>query len=151
MVRLYKLSAEAVVCTAQRTIHRLDGSKMPVIDTWNDGKTNVDTSCLFLTRPAFPVLANWVLMPPRLGPVCDRIYWHGIRNKGYGTAHASEPTVRFRSLYKVHYDILGEPAPAGAKTSEEVDEPIAWLNNLPDGLGAAVRLGRKFPGCGLSR
>jgi glycosyltransferase involved in cell wall biosynthesis len=131
MVELYTRS-DAVVCTASRTIHRWDGSLMPVIDTWNDGVNNVDTSCLFLTRLAFPLVSNWAMMPPKLGPVCDRIYWQSIQKQATPTSHAPAPTVCFRSLYKVHYEILGEPAPRGAKSSEDVDKPIEWFNNLPD-------------------
>jgi glycosyltransferase involved in cell wall biosynthesis len=131
MVDLHEQSG-AVVCTAQRTIHRLDGSQMALVDTWSDGATNTDTNCMFVTRPAFPLLSLWSLMAPQLGPICDRIYWATIKNRKHATAHTATPSVRFRSLYKVHYDILGEAAPPGAKTGGEIDDSIKWLRSLPE-------------------
>jgi hypothetical protein len=131
MLDLYTKSA-ALICTARRTIHRMDGSMMPVTDLWSDGDANTDTNCMFLTRPAFPLLSTWVKIPPELGAICDRIYWSSIKQNAFRTAHAAIPTVRFRSLYQVHYDFIKEPAPLGAKSSEDVNKPILWLRGLPD-------------------
>ncbi|MBL4720250.1 MAG: glycosyltransferase [Alphaproteobacteria bacterium] len=130
MVRLHEETG-AAICTAGRTIHRLDGSTMALTDTWSDGVKNTDTSCMFITRPGFPLLPLWSLMAPQLGPICDRIYWSTIKGRALSTAQAATPTVRFRSLYKVHYDILGEPAPEGAKTGDEINQSIAWLRSQP--------------------
>ena len=61
----------AAVCTAGRSIHRLDGSLMYVDAHESDGQKHVDTSCLFLTRAAFRVLPVWAMMPPQLAPAGD--------------------------------------------------------------------------------
>ena len=109
----------AVVCTAGRTINRLDGSLMYVDKKENNGTRHVDTSCLFLTRPAFRLTPLWALMPRELGPNCDRVFWQAVCARQLAHAHSPEPTVAFRTQYDVHYSNIGETPPEGAKTVEE--------------------------------
>ncbi len=61
MVRLHQETG-AVVCTATRTLHRLDGSLM-FVDRESDGDKHADTNCMFFTRALFKLLPLWVMMP----------------------------------------------------------------------------------------
>jgi hypothetical protein len=125
-------AGRAAVCTATRTIHRLDGSLMYTDLHDSNGRDHVDTSCLFLTRSAFSVLPIWAMMPAQLGPVGDRIFWGAIRGRGYATAHCSEPTVAFRTQYQVHYQAIGELPPPGSKSNAESTKvAYAWWTSLP--------------------
>jgi glycosyltransferase involved in cell wall biosynthesis len=123
----------AAVCTASRSIHRWDGSLM-YIDTHEcNGKSHVDTSCLFLTRAAYRVLPIWAMMPSQLGPICDTIIWQAIQARQLPTAHQNRPTVAFRTQYQVHYQNIGEPAPADVKSNEaSTGQAARWWHSLPE-------------------
>jgi glycosyltransferase involved in cell wall biosynthesis len=119
----------AVVCTAGRTMHRLDGSYM-FDDDKNDGRKHVDTSCFFLTRPALPVIARWGLMPRELGGICDTIYLNSIRSFKLSHAHEPTPTLCFRTTYEADYHRLGEPLPAESKLLADTNKPFYWFKSL---------------------
>ncbi len=130
MVALHQ-SSGADVCTAGRTINRLDGSLMYVDKTENDGERFVDTSCLFLTRKAFKLTPYWAMMPKELSPVCDRIFWHAICARPLARAHNAEPTVGFSTQYECHYRNIGEKPPTGAKKVDETTA-LSW-NEMVEG------------------
>jgi glycosyltransferase involved in cell wall biosynthesis len=131
MVKLH-LHTEAMVCTATRTIHRIDGSMMYTDHFESDGRTHVDTSCLFLTRSGFGIVPLWAMMPAQLGPLCDRVVWHAIIARGFSHAHNPEPTVAFRTQYQVHYRNIGEPPPPGTKSNaESTGQAACWWQSQP--------------------
>lgn len=132
MVALHR-STWAAVCSATRTIHRLDGARM-FQDQESDGARHIDTSCLFLTRMAFVVLPVWAMMPPQFGPICDRVIWAWLRTHRFVTAHNPIPTVAFRSQYQVHYQSIGEAPPPGAKSNAQSTELAMrwWRSQSPD-------------------
>jgi glycosyltransferase involved in cell wall biosynthesis len=131
MVNLQRESG-AAVCTAARTIHRLDGSLMYVDHHDSDGDGHVDTSCMFFAKPAFRLLPVWAMMPRQLGPICDTIMWQAIGARGLKTAHSRNPTVAFRTQYQVHYQNIGEKPPTGAKSNEEsTGQAHQWWRSLP--------------------
>jgi glycosyltransferase involved in cell wall biosynthesis len=134
MVSLHRQTG-APVCTASRTIHRLDGSLMYADKHECDGRQHVDTSCMFFTRAAFPLLPIWAMMPVQLGPIGDTVMWRSIQGRRIATAHNSKPTVAFRTQYQVHYGNIGEIAPPGTKSNDEsTGRAIAWWNSLPEGV-----------------
>jgi hypothetical protein len=131
MVNLHQRTG-AAVCTAGRSIHRLDGSLMYVDAHESDGQKHVDTSCLFLTRTAFRVLPVWAMMPPQLAPAGDMVFWQAILARKLSHAHNRQPTVAFRTQYQVHYQNIGEPAPAGTKANADTTGAAdRWWASLP--------------------
>lgn len=131
MIRLHRETG-AAVCTASRTIHRLDGSLMFRDEKECDGVNHVDTSCYFITRAAFRVLPIWALMPPELGPIGDRVVWQSIVARRMRRAHHPEPTVAFRTQYQVHYLSRGETPPPNAKTNaDSTGRAFRWWSSLP--------------------
>jgi hypothetical protein len=131
----------APVCTAGRTIHRLDGSFMYVDTAASDGDKFIDTSCLCIFRPAFDLLPLWGLMPARFGPICDRVMWTAVRSRKVKTAHSAEPTVAFRSQYACDYILCGETPPPGAKQSDAVTLVADEFNALPEQLRMSLLCG----------
>ena len=103
---------EVDVCFARRKLHRVDGSLMYEDDS-SDGKLFVDSSCYFVTRPAFGALQVWGAMPRTLWGVCDRVFFAALGARGHSTAIASVPTVAYRTRWPAHYAKLGETPPAG--------------------------------------
>jgi hypothetical protein len=132
MVQLQQQTG-ADVCTATRSLHRPDGSLMFIDEHESDGKKFVDTSCYFLNRSAFRVLPVWAMMPQQLALICDTVFWQAIQARQFRLAHHPQPTVAFRTTYQVHYQLIGEPPPAGSKTNEEsTGRSIRWWNSQPE-------------------
>ena len=130
MIDLHRRTG-AAVCTATRSIHRLDGSLMYVDTHECDGKNHVDTNCLFLTRTAFRVLPVWAMMPQQLYWYGDRIFWQALLARGLATAHHPQPTVAYRTPHQAHYRNIGEPAPPGTKSNEGFEQSLCWWRQLP--------------------
>ncbi len=129
MIKLHQQTG-AAVCTASRTIHRLDGSLMGA-DGEYDKYNLVDTSCFFFTRPAFRLLPAWAMMPRQLSPICDRVVCNLIRLLALPCAHNPEPTVAFRTNYAYHYRAVGQTPPPGAKTGDDAETARKWWAALP--------------------
>jgi hypothetical protein len=121
-------STGAAICTCNRTMHRPDGSVL-YWDLESNGVQFVDTSCLFLTERAFRMVALWGMMPKKLSPVCDRIFWMAICASRLPRAHLRYASVAFRTRYADHYTFAGEEPPAGAVTGEEFGRPTVWWNS----------------------
>lgn len=113
MIRLHEMTG-ADVCTASRTICRIDGSPM-FFDDESDGETHVDSNCLFFTRRAFHVLPFWAFVPLSHAAVGDRVFWAMVKHAPASRAHSKARTVNYRSRYAAHYRAIGEAPPAGAK------------------------------------
>jgi glycosyltransferase involved in cell wall biosynthesis len=131
MVNLHRETA-AAVCTATRSIHRVDGSLMYIDWTESDGKNHVDTNCFFLTRPAFRLLPIWAMMPPQVCLFQDRLFWQAVQLRRFQTAHHAQPTVAYRTLHQAHYHNTGDALPPESKSSEEFEKAARWWNSLPD-------------------
>jgi hypothetical protein len=132
MVRLQEKTG-AAVCTATRSLHRLDRSLMYIDKRECDGKKHVDTSSLFLTSAAYRLLPLWAMMPQQLGPICDNIFWQAIQARRLATAHHAEPTVAFQTQYAAHYTDVGERVPEGAKSNaNSTGRANRWWRSLPE-------------------
>ena len=130
MVELHEKSG-AQLCSATRTIHRLDGSLM-FVDQESDGKKHVDTSCLFLTRPLFRMITIWAMMPSEISAHCDRVFWQALLVRDPPRAHHDKPTIAFRSRYRVHYESLGETPPEGCINMQDMpNHPSNWWAAQP--------------------
>jgi FkbM family methyltransferase len=129
MVELH-LQTGASVCSSGRSIHRPDGSPMP-IDDQNAEDGFIDTSCLCVFRAGFDLLPLWGMMPVEFGPICDRVMSSAIKTRRVPRAHVPEPTVCFRTQYAGHYKRLGETPPPGAKESESAIRIHEQFKALP--------------------
>jgi glycosyltransferase involved in cell wall biosynthesis len=116
----------AAVCTATRSLHRLDGSLMGV-DLESDGRRHVDTNCLFLMRSLFRVLPLWLTKPRELSPQDDRVIWQAIVARQPVSAHCEQATVAYSTRHRAHYVARGEQPPANAiDLATEVDTEGWW-------------------------
>lgn len=108
-------STGAQVCTAARSLYRIDGSLMREIDAESDGAGFADTSCMFIHASGYETLPLWAQMPVGMSPVCDRVVWMAILLRGLRRAHSPLQTVAFRTRYAHAYRSMGEVPPAEAK------------------------------------
>ena len=118
-----------------RSFHRPDGTRLNVHSNEERRFGHVDTSCWLITRAAFDMLDAW-LMPPPLGPVCDRVFLETARFRKHTIVSTRQRTVCYTTLYRNHYEILKEEPPENAK-SGGVDEARAWLT-LPENQAATI-------------
>ncbi|MGE0154112.1 MAG: glycosyltransferase family A protein [Reyranellaceae bacterium] len=108
-------STGAQVCTAARSLYRLDGSLMREVDAESDGSGFADTSCMFIHASGYETLPLWAQMPVEMSPVCDRVVWMAILLRGLRRAHSPKQSVAFRTRYAHAYRSMGETPPAEAK------------------------------------
>ena len=79
-------------------------------------------------------------MPKILSPVCDRIFFAGIKHKKYKISSTKQKTVAFRSQYKSHYlDANIEPPPGAKENVGKV--PYEWLLSVTGMKEAVSKLG----------
>lgn len=114
MIALHQ-QTNADVCTAMRSVHRVDGTLMFTDTVDNNGIDHVDTSCMFFTKKAFSLLFVWESMPREFGAFGDRVVWNLVRQHHLRSAHNAWPTVAYRTRYCAHYAFIGEQPPVDAK------------------------------------
>jgi glycosyltransferase involved in cell wall biosynthesis len=113
-----------------RAFHDLAGQEMPGIEEQDEtGHRHVDTSCLLLHRSAFDCFPIWTRMPRQLSPICDRIFYAGLRRRGFRFASSGRRTVAFRTQYRAHYVAAGLPVPPGAKPNLIAVSAYGWLGS----------------------
>lgn len=139
LVRLHE-SSGAAICTASRWLTRLDGTLIGKCGDSN-GEDLADTSTLFVTRQAFPLLPMWGLLPKTLASVGDRVWWMLARQSKAPRAHCDEPTVFYRTSYAAHYRAIGEAPPPGAKEVPEIP-PGDYIMEFP-GIRLGLQIERK--------
>lgn len=131
---------QADVCCSFRTIHDLDGNELTNVQDKDELSLNhVDTSCFLLHRFAFESSRIWLNMPRQLSPLCDRVFYAGLRHYRYRIAHTKQKTVAFRSQYLPHYEAAGAPLAENLKSGVEV-EPLQWLYSFEGTVATVERL-----------
>ena len=105
---------------AKRRIFLPDGQSVNIQEEID----HVDTSCFWFLPGSFHLLHYWTIMPQRMGPACDRIFYRMIRAQSLTIRNTEEITVNFTSIYAFHYRALGITPPRGAK--DNVDLSTVW-------------------------
>jgi glycosyltransferase involved in cell wall biosynthesis len=131
----------AAICTATRSLHRMDGSLLAAHDRESDGISFADTNCLFYLREAFALLPLWGQIP-QFAAIGDRIIWTAIQSRKITTAHSGLPTVAYRTCYCNHYRRPGEVPPPDCKTNDMIDQQVASWNALPVKERSRIILGQ---------
>ena len=136
MVDLWE-KTQADICCSFTSIHTLDGDEMVGLQA-SDQLTfqHVDTSAYFMHRNSFSSLSIWLDVPKILSPVCDRIFFAGLKHKNYKMAFTKLRSVAFRSQYKADYLAVKIPPPTNAKENV-ADEAEQYLLSL-DGVRETV-------------
>ena len=88
-----------------------DGHPVPGLPDEDRRIEHVDTSCYVFYPTAFRVLTLWGLMPPYLGPICDRFIFEALHQLGYVVAGTREPSVVFSAHYSWAYQAAGREVP----------------------------------------
>lgn len=130
----------ASVLCAWRDFYDPEGRQLAMTEVDEDNLTHVDTSCLMLHSSVFDLNGIWSSMPKKLSPVCDRIFYFGVRHRKYMSGFTRKRTVGFTTFYRRHYEALGLPEPANARVAP-IEDVVAYLTSV-EGVSETVnRLG----------
>jgi hypothetical protein len=88
-----------------------DGTLIPGIPEEDLELRHVDTSCYVFYPSAFRIVALWGMMPPYLGPICDRFIRESITNSGLILAGTHRPSMVFTAHYSWAYQALNRQIP----------------------------------------
>ena len=88
-----------------------DGSQIPGVPEEDLEHRHVDTSCYVFYPSSFRVLPIWGMMPPYLGPICDRFIKASITELGLVLAGTHDPSVVFNAHYSWAYEALSRQVP----------------------------------------
>jgi len=130
----------ASVLCAWRDFYDPQGRRLAMTEVDEDNLTHVDTSCLMLHSSVFELTEIWSRMPKKLSPVCDRIFYFGVRHRKYMSGFTRKRTVGFTTLYTSHYNSLGLPVPANGKAIP-LDDIMAYLTSVEGVRETVNRLG----------
>ena len=104
-----------------------DGSPLNISEPQEDSLLHVDTSCYFIHSSVFDLLRVWYRMPKQLGPICDRVFKLAFVNARYPIAYSKKRTVAFRSQYRLHYELAGQPVTSDLKFNDELEACYKYL------------------------
>jgi hypothetical protein len=128
----------APVCTSFRSFHKPDGTRLDVTEQAEDQLQHVDTSCFFLHRSTFNLLALWTRIPQPLVMLCDRVFLSALRNERFGVVSTRRRTVAYRTLYELHYTGAGLAPPPGFKPRAVLQSAFQWLQTR-EGVDESIR------------
>jgi glycosyltransferase involved in cell wall biosynthesis len=117
------------VVTRRRFV-RPDGSELAIAD--EPVERLVDTSCFFFREGSYAALPLWGTMPKPLSPICDRIFYHAIRQAGLRPAFTGRVTVNYLVKVASFYRALGEAPPPGAAPDPDIASIQAWIDSLDE-------------------
>ena len=105
---------QAAFVSSSRTLCRLDGSVMGSCPL-TDPERFIDTNAMLFGQAAFPLLHQWVLMPPYGHLIGDRVMLHHVRQSGLRRHHLNVPSVFYRCAKAGLYRQMGEAIPEGVQ------------------------------------
>jgi hypothetical protein len=127
----------AAIGQAGRTLHLPDGRLVPaVLD--DDFTGHVDTSCLFVTKPAFELLGAWLRYPRRLSLIGDRMVVQMARARGYAFASSGAFTVRYTARLPFCYRACGLQPPVDGSVAFDGAGLWDWFRALDADARAAI-------------
>jgi len=117
------------ICHSARTLHRVDGTLMPIF-TRGDNSVHVDTSCLLVTAGAFDLLALWGTWPAELSRIDDRMFWHAALARGHAHSFTGAMTTCYEAAHPIFYRAVAEAPPSNVRPDIDLEELIAWHHGL---------------------
>ena len=113
-----------------RRLCRADGSELPGLTEAEQRGEHVDTSCFFMLRSSFHVVARWAVIPKILGPVGDRVFLRLLVAENLRAKRCALTTVNYLCTYRSPYLALDEEPPPWAKPDPDPAQFTAWWRAL---------------------
>lgn len=112
-LQMKRVYPHADVIAMGRQIVLPDGTSVPGIPEEDAKREHIDTSCFVFYPSSFRALPLWGMMPPYLGPSCDRFVFTALSYFGLKIAWATTATVYFSAHYSWAYKAVGRTVPGG--------------------------------------
>jgi hypothetical protein len=110
---------------AKRNLCRPDGSVIGMEDY--PVSMLVDTSCFFLFPGSYHAIPHFALTPRELSPICDRVFYSGLRAKNLHAELVDHKTVNYHCVWRFVYERMGEIPPPEAKAGIDWGSLRRWL------------------------
>lgn len=117
------------ICHSARTLHRVDGTLMPLSQR-GDNSVHVDTSCLLVTAGAFDLLTLWGTWPWELSRIDDRMFWHAALARGHAHSFTGALTTCYEAAHPIFYQAIAETPPSDARPDIDLAGLFAWHEGL---------------------
>ncbi len=138
-----------------------DGTLIPGVPEEDLEHRHIDTSCYVFYPSAFRVLQLWGMMPPYLGPICDRFIRESIAELGLILAGTHHPSVVFTAHYSWAYKAVNRQIPndvhdinwkqiQGVYNPDEVYQRTGLRSSLITTTNDARKVGSIHEGSSLS-
>lgn len=111
-LELKRRQPQADVLVMGRRVVLPDGTAVPGVPEEDLLRIHADTSCFVFYPHSFRALALWGMMPPYLGPVCDRFVFTALQQMDLKLAWCEQPSVVFTAHYSWAYEALNREPPA---------------------------------------
>jgi len=118
------------ICHSARTLHRTDGTLMPLIER-SDNRVHVDTNCYLVASGAFDLLPLWGTWPRELSRIGDRMFFHAMLARGYAHSFTGAMTMCYEATHLAFYRAVAEAPPPGVRPDIDLAELFAWHGTLP--------------------
>ena len=119
----------APVVFSGRTWHFPDGRLVLAVDP-ADGRSHVDTSCLFLAGDLRAMARTWIEFPRPLALVGDRIVIRIFRGRGLRFACSGALTLRYCAHFAWMYLAFGLPVPPDARPRFDPEPAARFCRSL---------------------
>ena len=130
LVRRRQVTGADVVFSG-RTLHFPTGQMLPVLKRV-DGRTHIDTNCLFLAGDARAMASLWHAYPRPLARIGDRLVVRMLRARGFAFACTGALTVRYTVNYAAQYAALNVPVSPDARADFDVGPLAAYCRDLSE-------------------
>jgi hypothetical protein len=137
-------ATSAPVVYSGRTMHFPDGQLLPVTDP-EDGRTHIDTSCLFLVGPALAMCSAWLAYPRPLAIIDDRLFVRMLRARGLDFAFTGALTLRYTVHYAALYRTQKLPVPPDARPALDLTPALAYCRGLSTAQWRELEAAVGFP------
>lgn len=124
------LARGTALCHSGRTLHRTDGTLMPLLQR-GDNTEHVDTSCLLVASPAFELLSLWGTWPRELSRIDDRMFWRAAMARGYAHSFTGALTLGYEASHVGFFRAIGETPPPETRPDVDLGGLFDWYAELP--------------------
>jgi hypothetical protein len=124
--RASKAVANVDYVMARRHMRRPDETTLKTVE--DPIAEHCDTNCFFLLPGSYHIVPHFLLIPPQLAPICDRVFYRALRERKLTAVMLKKKTVNYHCLWEYAYRQAGETAPPNAKPNLDIDAVRHWLD-----------------------
>jgi len=135
-------NTQANVCHSLGSLNHVGEGLSLISEGVMDPLGCVDVNCLMFHKSAFKLLSLWLEMPKQLWPICAKVFWEGIRDRGFLVSSTERRSVVFRSKRESHYEEISTLSRRGSNEYQKnLRNTFDYLNSAAGRKETFERLG----------